>query len=80
MVQIMKLPIMHFLHLTVTPYLSDSHTIRRILASDNLILITFDINLNHIAVVTVHYVAKGCKYKVREEMELEIASSRFLHI
>jgi hypothetical protein len=64
---------------TVIPYLSDAHIIDCILPSDNLSLITFDINLNHIAVVTMHCVANGSKYKVRE-VEPEIASSRFLHV
>jgi hypothetical protein len=76
----MKLLIMYVPHHTVTPYLSDPHTIRCILPSDNLSLITFYINLNRVAVVTMHYVAKGCRYNVREEMEPEIASSRFLYI
>jgi hypothetical protein len=42
--------------------------------------ISEDINFNHIALVAKHYMAKDCKYKVREEMEPAIASSRFLHV
>jgi hypothetical protein len=76
----MKLYIIHFPHHTVTLYLSDPQTTRCILPLENVNLITFDINHNRIALVTKHYVAKRCKYKVREEMEPEIASSKFLHI
>jgi hypothetical protein len=80
MVQIMKLLLMHFHHHTVTPYFSGPHILRCTLLSDNLSLIIFDLNRTHIAEVTTHYVAKDWNYEVREEMDPEIASSRFLNI